>query len=82
LGEHSERLRVIPGNVPNPSEFPAGCKFHPRCPVAIDRCRSENPALLEIRPGHMARCLRAAEVEAGTLDLARAFAEIPGKVAS
>jgi oligopeptide/dipeptide ABC transporter ATP-binding protein len=76
LGEHHERLRVIPGNVPNPSEFPSGCKFHPRCPVAIDRCSVENPELREIRPAHFARCHRADEVEAGTLDLAQAFARI------
>jgi peptide/nickel transport system ATP-binding protein/oligopeptide transport system ATP-binding protein len=76
LGEHSARLRVIPGNVPNPSEFPSGCKFHPRCPVAIDRCKVENPELRQIRPAHLARCHRAEEVEAGTLDLARAFAEV------
>jgi oligopeptide/dipeptide ABC transporter ATP-binding protein len=77
LGELHERLRVIPGNVPNPSEFPPGCKFHPRCPVAIDRCRSENPPLEEIRPQHWTRCWRSGEAEAGTLDLARAFAEVP-----
>jgi peptide/nickel transport system ATP-binding protein/oligopeptide transport system ATP-binding protein len=81
LGEHHDRLKVIPGNVPNPSEFPSGCKFHPRCPVAIERCKSENPPLAEIRPGHLARCLRAGEVEAGTLDLAGAFAG-SGKAAS
>jgi peptide/nickel transport system ATP-binding protein/oligopeptide transport system ATP-binding protein len=77
LGETHERLRVIPGNVPNPSEFPAGCKFHPRCPVAIDRCSVENPPLEEIRPAHWTRCWRAGEVESGTLDLARAFEEVP-----
>ncbi len=77
LGEHHERLRVIPGNVPNPSEFPPGCKFHPRCPVAIDRCRVDNPPLEEIRPRHWARCWRAPEIEKGTLDVARAFEEVP-----
>jgi peptide/nickel transport system ATP-binding protein/oligopeptide transport system ATP-binding protein len=75
LGEQVERLRVIPGNVPNPAEFPPGCKFHPRCPVALERCKVENPPLAEIRPGHLTRCWRAPEVEAGTLDVANAFAE-------
>jgi peptide/nickel transport system ATP-binding protein/oligopeptide transport system ATP-binding protein len=75
LGEEAERLRVIPGNVPNPAEFPAGCKFHPRCPVAIEICMKENPPLESVRPHHLARCWRAKEVEAGTLDLARAFAQ-------
>jgi oligopeptide/dipeptide ABC transporter ATP-binding protein len=77
LGETHERLRVIPGNVPNPSEFPPGCKFHPRCPVAIEKCRVENPPLEEVRPAHWARCWRAREIEAGTLDVARAFEEVP-----
>ncbi|MGH7725809.1 MAG: ABC transporter ATP-binding protein [Candidatus Eiseniibacteriota bacterium] len=77
LGEDAERLRVIPGNVPNPAEFPPGCKFHPRCPVVIDRCRTENPPLAMIRPAHLVRCWRAPEVEAGKLDLARAYAEVP-----
>ncbi len=77
LGEEAERLRVIPGNVPNPAEFPTGCKFHPRCPVVVDRCRTENPPLTLIRPAHHVRCWRAPEVEAGKLDLARAYLEVP-----
>ncbi len=76
LGEERERLRVIPGNVPNPSEFPSGCKFHPRCPVAIDRCKVENPPLTTIRPGHEVRCWRSGEAEAGTLDMGKAFEEV------
>ena len=82
LGEHTTRLRVIPGNVPNPSEFPPGCKFHPRCPVAIDRCKVENPELRQIRPHHLARCHRAEEVEAGTLDLAQAFTRVADETAA
>ena len=68
LGERHERLRVIPGSVPDPLDPPSGCRFHPRCPCAIERCVVEMPALEEIRPGHRARCLRAREIEAGTLD--------------
>ena len=68
LGERRERLRVIPGNVPNPARFPAGCRFHPRCPVAIDRCRIEAPEPVTISGGHNSRCWRAAELAAGTLD--------------
>jgi oligopeptide transport system ATP-binding protein len=45
LGTKSERLNVIPGVVPNPIDFPSGCKFHPRCPHAFDRCRVEEPTL-------------------------------------
>ncbi len=59
---------MIPGNVPDPRHLPAGCRFNPRCPCAIARCSSEAPELVAVRPAHGARCLRAAEIEAGTLD--------------
>jgi oligopeptide/dipeptide ABC transporter ATP-binding protein len=52
----TERLSVIPGTVPNPLRFPPGCKFHPRCPSAVDKCRSVEPALRELRPGHWVAC--------------------------
>ena len=67
LGEVIERLRVIPGTVPNPARFPIGCRFHPRCPVMIDKCLEE-PPLEEIVPGHLSRCWRAREIAADTLD--------------
>ena len=47
---------VLPGDVPSPIHPPAGCPFHPRCPVAVDRCRTEPPPLREIAPGHLAAC--------------------------
>jgi oligopeptide/dipeptide ABC transporter ATP-binding protein len=40
-------LRAIPGTVPDASHVPAGCAFHPRCPLAVDRCREEIPELLD-----------------------------------
>jgi oligopeptide/dipeptide ABC transporter ATP-binding protein len=67
LGRKGERLRVIPGGVPDPAAFPPGCRFHPRCPVAVARCRAEAPPLLALGP-HAARCWRASEVAAGALD--------------
>ena len=67
LGQTQDRLRVIPGTVPNPARFPQGCRFHPRCPVAQNRCLGE-PSLVEIAPGHLSRCLRADEIAAGTLN--------------
>ncbi len=44
MGRTGERLYQIPGQVPSPLEFPAGCRFHPRCPRASDQCRREHPA--------------------------------------
>ncbi len=52
----NDPLRVIPGTVPNPLAFPPGCKFHPRCPLAVDRCRTVEPVLRELRPGHRVAC--------------------------
>jgi oligopeptide/dipeptide ABC transporter ATP-binding protein len=51
-----ERLNVIAGSVPNPLRFPAGCKFHPRCPSAVERCKTVEPDLRELRPGHWVAC--------------------------
>jgi peptide/nickel transport system ATP-binding protein len=59
LHETQERLAAIEGIVPNPTAMPQGCKFNPRCPFAIERCRAEEPPLLEVRPGHLAACWRA-----------------------
>ncbi len=58
----SEKLNTIPGMVPSPLHFPAGCKFHPRCPYCQSRCKTEEPALREIRPGHQVRCHFAGEL--------------------
>ncbi len=68
LGAETERLRVIPGNVPNPVRFPSGCRFHPRCPIAVERCRSEVPALRDVGGGHLARCFRSEEIASGAVD--------------
>jgi oligopeptide transport system ATP-binding protein len=56
----AERPRtVLMGEVPSPLNPPPGCVFHPRCPIAIDRCRGEVPPLREVTPGHWAACLLA-----------------------
>ena len=50
---------VLIGEVPSPLNPPSGCVFHPRCPIAVDRCRVEVPPLREVTPGHWAACLLA-----------------------
>jgi oligopeptide/dipeptide ABC transporter ATP-binding protein len=66
LGERRETLRTIPGQVPDPARPPRGCPFHPRCPVAIERCL-EPPPTLEPAPGRTAACWRAEDIAAGVL---------------
>ena len=53
------RLETIPGTVPPPWARLAGCRFASRCPLADARCRSEDPPLREIGPGHGVACWRA-----------------------
>ena len=63
VGEEKAELEVIKGNVPNPLEFPTGCKFWPRCPHAAEKCRTEEPSLEEIGTEHTVSCWRADEIE-------------------
>ena len=58
LGLRAERLPVIAGTVPEPLHFPAGCKFHPRCPIGSNdrRCRTVEPLLKEVQPGRCVAC--------------------------
>lgn len=57
----------LPGDVPNPARPPAGCRFHPRCPVAMDRCREEVPPEVGVEPGWYSACLRTEPREASRL---------------
>ena len=54
--ESKREYRVVKGEVPSPINPPSGCVFHPRCPLAVDRCSSAVPELREIRPGHWVAC--------------------------
>jgi len=56
LDVEMKRLNPIPGIVPNPLNFPSGCKFNPRCRFATERCKKEEPPLIEIEEGHLVRC--------------------------
>jgi peptide/nickel transport system ATP-binding protein len=53
---------ALQGEVPNPASPPPGCYFHPRCPFAVEICRTESPALRVVAPDHLARCHRADEL--------------------
>ncbi|MCR5843636.1 MAG: ABC transporter ATP-binding protein [Oscillospiraceae bacterium] len=54
-------IQPIPGVFPNITEEIGGCRFHPRCPYATERCRSELPAQIEVSPGHMVSCHKVEE---------------------
>lgn len=56
---------VLPGDPPDAVNPPPGCVFHPRCPLAVARCRTEVPVLREAGPGHQVACHRAEDVLAG-----------------
>ncbi len=58
LGEKKQRLDTIPGNVPNPVNFPTGCRLHPRCEKCDndERCMNKAPKLIEHRPNHFVAC--------------------------
>jgi oligopeptide transport system ATP-binding protein len=63
--ETKRRRIVLPGDVPSPIHPPPGCPFHPRCPIAGDRCRTEAPPLRETAPQHWAAChLAGTKIEA------------------
>jgi oligopeptide transport system ATP-binding protein len=57
--EAQRERTVLGGEVPSPLAPPPGCSFHPRCPIAVDRCRATVPELREIKPGPWAACLLA-----------------------
>jgi oligopeptide/dipeptide ABC transporter ATP-binding protein len=63
------RLRTLPGAVPDPSDPPAGCRFHPRCPERFEPCDARDPARTELGPGRRVWCFLhepAARAAAGT----------------
>jgi oligopeptide transport system ATP-binding protein len=60
---HSARHQpVVTAEAGSPGSVPSGCRFHPRCPFAIERCRVEEPALEEAETGHLAACHRKHEL--------------------
>jgi oligopeptide/dipeptide ABC transporter ATP-binding protein len=60
LGHRKEMLSTISGSVPSLIDLPGGCRFHPRCSYAMDRCKIKKPLLKEISPGHKVACFKVA----------------------
>jgi oligopeptide/dipeptide ABC transporter ATP-binding protein len=59
LDEDVEQLQTIPGTVPHPAQWPAGCRFSPRCALATETCRTQAPPLVEIAARHQVACWQA-----------------------
>lgn len=62
VDRREDSLNVITGQVPNPANFPSGCRFHPRCPDCMEQCRRESPELIDLG-GRKVACHRVAHNE-------------------
>jgi oligopeptide/dipeptide ABC transporter ATP-binding protein len=60
--DRKKKLRIIPGNIPNLIEPPSGCRFHPRCEYATDKCAEAPPVLEEVEPEHFVACYEAKNI--------------------
>jgi len=80
-GAIKQRLTPIPGQPPSLIRLPRGCPFHPRCPLAMQHCREEEPPLLEVgAPGQRSACWRAAELDEGEHGLLFVPQQMSGEV--
>jgi peptide/nickel transport system ATP-binding protein len=58
IGDATTRKGLV-GSPPSLAAPPPGCRFHPRCPIAMEQCRTQRPALTTLRPGHRVACFAA-----------------------
>jgi len=60
-----QKLRYISGSPPDLIDLPTGCRFHPRCPYVMEKCRENEPLTIQIQPGHAVKCFRYGNAESG-----------------
>ncbi|MFW6035869.1 MAG: ABC transporter ATP-binding protein [Halothermotrichaceae bacterium] len=63
LDKDEDKLNAIPGVVPSSEDFPRGCKYNTRCPLASEKCYEQDPKLEEIESGHKVRCWYSDKIE-------------------
>ena len=56
LDEETEYLTTLDGLMPDPMNLPEGCRFHPRCSHCAERCKTEDPPIVDVSPGHFVKC--------------------------
>ena len=80
IGDPASRFapRGLPGDPPDPSALPSGCAFHPRCPVALDPCATEDQALREAGPRRRAACVHVGAGDGGAPGSTEAAADPSG----
>ena len=64
-----KRLATIPGTPPSLLKPPTGCRFHPRCRYATEKCKAEEPKRVEVSPGHFSLCHYAEKFHSGKLEV-------------
>jgi len=63
FAEPGHRLAALPGRVPSPSEWPVGCHFANRCPLATDACRTAPIPMQRVADSRSSRCIRVEQIE-------------------
>jgi peptide/nickel transport system ATP-binding protein len=77
LGERARRT-ILEGETPDAAHIPTGCRFHPRCPVAFDRCKVEEPPLFDVGGGQSAACWLAEDGQLPVIEAAVPVAAATG----
>ena len=80
-GERARRT-ILEGETPDAAHIPTGCRFHPRCPAAFDRCKVEEPPLFDVGGGQKAACWLAKDGELPVIPVEALTAGLPSIVAS
>ena len=62
ISEEKSKKIILEGDLPSPSNLPSGCKFHTRCPYAMEKCKLEEPLFYEVEKGHCVKCFLVQDI--------------------